>query len=70
MPTNVLGTGTSALIAFQRALATVGHNVANAATPTATVRTGQLSGAIHAVERKPSAPLSARYVAALLFFGC
>jgi flagellar hook-associated protein 1 FlgK len=33
MPTNVLGTGTSALIAFQRALATVGHNVANAATP-------------------------------------
>ena len=33
MTTNVLGTGTSALIAFQRALATVGHNVANAATP-------------------------------------
>lgn len=33
MSTGVLGTGTSALIAFQRALATVGHNVANAATP-------------------------------------
>lgn len=33
MTTNVLGTGTSALIAFQRALATVGHNVANASTP-------------------------------------
>ncbi len=33
MPTGVLGTGTSALMAFQRALATVGHNVANAATP-------------------------------------
>ena len=33
MPTGVLGTGTSALLAFQRALATVGHNVANAATP-------------------------------------
>lgn len=30
---NVLGTGTSALLAFQRALSTVGHNVANAATP-------------------------------------
>ncbi|CAA9337791.1 MAG: Flagellar hook-associated protein FlgK [uncultured Lysobacter sp.] len=29
----VLSTGTSALLAFQRALSTVGHNVANAATP-------------------------------------
>ncbi|MGO4220267.1 flagellar hook-associated protein FlgK [Lysobacter sp. TAF61] len=29
----VLSTGTSALLAFQRALGTVGHNVANAATP-------------------------------------
>lgn len=29
----VLGTGTSALLAFQRAMATVGHNVANVATP-------------------------------------
>jgi len=33
MSTGVLGTGTSALLAFQRALSTVGHNVANAATP-------------------------------------
>jgi len=33
MTTGVLGTGTSALLAFQRAMATVGHNVANAATP-------------------------------------
>lgn len=31
--TGVLSTGTSALLAFQRALGTVGHNVANAATP-------------------------------------
>lgn len=31
--TGVLTTGTSALLAFQRALGTVGHNVANAATP-------------------------------------
>ncbi|MEN5060096.1 flagellar hook-associated protein FlgK [Luteimonas sp. TWI1416] len=30
---NVLTTGTSALIAFQRALSTVGHNVANLKTP-------------------------------------
>ncbi|KLJ02735.1 flagellar hook-associated protein FlgK [Luteimonas sp. FCS-9] len=30
---NVLTTGTSALIAFQRALSTVGHNVANIKTP-------------------------------------
>lgn len=30
---SVLGTGTSALLAFQRALNTVGHNVANVATP-------------------------------------
>lgn len=30
---SVLSTGSSALLAFQRALATVGHNVANAATP-------------------------------------
>ncbi|MFC0677091.1 flagellar hook-associated protein FlgK [Lysobacter korlensis] len=30
---SVLSTGTSALLAFQRALSTVGHNVANAATP-------------------------------------
>ena len=30
---NLLSTGTSALLAFQRALATVGHNVANANTP-------------------------------------
>jgi len=29
----ILSTGTSALLAFQRALGTVGHNVANAATP-------------------------------------
>lgn len=29
----ILSTGTSALLAFQRALNTVGHNVANAATP-------------------------------------
>ncbi len=29
----ILTTGTSALLAFQRALGTVGHNVANAATP-------------------------------------
>lgn len=29
----VLGTGASALLAFQRAMATVGHNVANVATP-------------------------------------
>ena len=33
MSTGVLGTGSSALLAFQRALSTVGHNVANAATP-------------------------------------
>lgn len=33
MSSGVLGTGTSALLAFQRALATVSHNVANAATP-------------------------------------
>lgn len=34
MTTNgVLGTGASALLAFQRAMATVGHNVANVATP-------------------------------------
>ena len=31
--TGILSTGTSALLAFQRALGTVGHNVANAATP-------------------------------------
>lgn len=31
--TGMLGTGTSALLAFQRALGTVSHNVANAATP-------------------------------------
>ncbi|MGJ4731199.1 flagellar hook-associated protein FlgK, partial [Luteimonas sp. SDU101] len=31
--TGMLSTGTSALLAFQRALGTVGHNVANAATP-------------------------------------
>jgi flagellar hook-associated protein 1 FlgK len=31
--TGILSTGTSALLAFQRALNTVGHNVANAATP-------------------------------------
>ncbi|QNU16364.1 flagellar hook-associated protein FlgK [Thermomonas sp. XSG] len=34
MPTGgVLGTGASALLAFQRAMSTVGHNVANATTP-------------------------------------
>lgn len=33
MSTGLLGTGSSALLAFQRALSTVGHNVANAATP-------------------------------------
>lgn len=33
MSTGILGTGSSALLAFQRALATVSHNVANAATP-------------------------------------
>lgn len=33
MGTGILGTGTSALLAYQRALATVSHNVANAATP-------------------------------------
>ncbi len=33
MANGVLGTGTSALLAFQRAMSTVGHNVANAATP-------------------------------------
>ena len=31
--TGMLGTGTSALLAFQRALGTVSHNVANASTP-------------------------------------
>lgn len=31
--TDMLGTGTSALLAFQRALGTVSHNVANASTP-------------------------------------
>ncbi|MFC5594343.1 flagellar hook-associated protein FlgK [Lysobacter niastensis] len=31
--TGMLSTGSSALLAFQRALSTVGHNVANAATP-------------------------------------
>ncbi len=31
--TNMLSTGSSALLAFQRALSTVGNNVANAATP-------------------------------------
>ncbi|MGY0633014.1 flagellar hook-associated protein FlgK [Luteimonas sp. A478] len=31
--TNILSTGTSALMAFQRALSTVGHNVANVNTP-------------------------------------
>jgi flagellar hook-associated protein 1 len=31
--TGMLGTGTSALLAFQRAMGTVGHNVANASTP-------------------------------------
>ena len=31
--TGMLGTGTSALLAFQRALGTVSHNVANATTP-------------------------------------
>jgi flagellar hook-associated protein 1 len=30
---SILSTGSSALLAFQRALATVGHNVANSATP-------------------------------------
>lgn len=33
MANGVLGTGASALLAFQRAMGTVGHNVANAATP-------------------------------------
>lgn len=33
MTSGVFGTGTSALLAYQRALATVSHNVANAATP-------------------------------------
>lgn len=33
MTSGILGTGTSALLAYQRALATVSHNVANAATP-------------------------------------
>lgn len=33
MSSGILGTGTSALLAFQRALSTVSHNVANAATP-------------------------------------
>ena len=31
--TGIFSSGTSALLAFQRALGTVGHNVANAATP-------------------------------------
>src|SRR5690554_3777246 len=30
---DLLSTGSSALLAFQRALSTVGHNVANASTP-------------------------------------
>ncbi|MBN8716324.1 MAG: flagellar hook-associated protein FlgK [Xanthomonadales bacterium] len=33
MTSGILGTGTSALLAYQRALSTVSHNVANAATP-------------------------------------
>lgn len=50
----LLATGSSALLAFQRAMATTGHNIANAATPgysrqrvDLAARVGQLTGAGH-----------------------